>query len=346
MKARQAEPTAGAGLRPGMLGFTLPGEQFPIAELIPLGVAAEQADFDLISASDHFQPWQTNEGHSSLAWLTLSNVGQRTHHIWLGPSVTCPILRYHPAVVAETFASLSQLYPGRIYLGIGSGEALNEQAATGQWPDWHERSERLIEATTIIRELWSGREIHYQGKYYQVDARLYDPPPQPIPILMAANGKKAMRRAGHYADGLITDPKTWKEHKSEFEKGARAAGKNPQDMPVLIEHFVVVGDERDARAAAQMWRFEPKAFKTYHNIPDPKVIQRRAEEEVPLETVYADWPVSTEPEPHIEAITALFKSGATIVNIHSGQADQRRVLEFYGERVLPNVRGNEAIQLH
>jgi TAT-translocated FGD2 family F420-dependent dehydrogenase len=327
-----------APLRKGMTGFMLAHEQFPVPELVALGVAAEQAGFDLVAASDHFQPWQDNERHSGEAWVTLGALGQKTRRVWMGPTVTCPSFRYNPAVVAEAFASLSVLYPGRIFLGLGSGEALNEQAATGTWPKWQERSERLIEATELIRQLWKGEQVNSRGKYYQVDAKLYDPPAQPIPILMAANGPKAMRRAGQYADGLITDPKTWKEHKAEFQNSAKAAGKDPAQMPVLVEQFVVVGDQHDAQASAELWRFLPKAFKTYYNDPDPKRIQQRAETEIPLEKIYGEWPVSTDPAVHIKAITELFNSGATIVNVHSGQADQKKVIEFYGKNVLPHVK--------
>jgi len=255
--------------------------------------------------------------------------------------VTCPSFRYNPAVVAQAFATLSLLTPGRIFLGVGSGEALNEQAAVGSWPKWEERSERLIEATEIIRQLWSGEQVEHKGKYYEVNARLYDRPAKPIPLLMAANGPKAMRRAGQYGDGLITDPKTWKQYKSEFEIGAQAAGKDPSKMPVLVELFVVVGDESEAKASAQLWRFIPKAFKTYYNVRDPQEIQKRAEAELPLEKVYGDWPVSADPQVHVKAVTELFQSGASIVNVHSGQANQKHVIEFYGKEVLPRVKLKE-----
>src|SRR5258708_23903472 len=162
----------------------------------------------------------------------MSAIGARTKKIWMGTTVTCPTYRYNPAVVAEAFASLSILYPGRIFLGLGSGEALNEEAAVGSWPKWPERSERLVEATEIIRKLWVGQQIDHKGKYYQVNMRLYDPPKQPIPLLMAGNGPKAMRRVGLHADGLITDPKTWKIHREEFDKGAREARKDPTQMPI------------------------------------------------------------------------------------------------------------------
>ena len=324
-------------LTKGMLAFTLSHEQFKAPELIPLGIAAEKAGFELVATSDHFQPWQANERHSGLAWVTLGVLGQQTQRIWMGTAVTCPTLRYHPAVVAEAFATLSSFHPGRIFLGMGSGEALNEQAATGQWPKWRERWDRLIEATTIIRQLWTGNDVHYQGTHYMVNAKLYDIPAQPIPLLLAANGPKAMKLSGEHGDGLITDPMTWKQHKTEWESGARSAGKDPGTMPVAVETFVVVGDQTEAQYAAKQWNFIPKAFKGYHNIPDPAEIERRAAAELPLPKVYGDWTVSMDPEVHVTAIKKLFDSGVTIVNIHSGQADQRKVIEFYGTEVLPRL---------
>ena len=325
-------------LRP-MVGFMLAHEQFPVPELVRLGVAAEEAGFDLLATSDHLQPWQANEGHAGEAWVTMAALGERTRRVWIGPTVTCPTFRYNPAVVAETFASLSLLYPGRIFLGIGSGEALNEEAATGSWPKWPERSERLIEAAEIIRQMWTGQQVVHSGKYYNVNAKLYDRPAGHVPLLMAANnGPKAMRRSGQYGDGLVTDPETWKKHKGEFEAGAKAAGKDPKQMPVLVEQFVVVGGQKDAEASAELWRFIPKAFKTYFNIRDPQAIEQRADAENPIQSVYGKWPVSTDPDVHVKAVMDLFTAGATIVNIHCGQADQRKVIEFYGKQVLPRVR--------
>jgi len=324
--------------RKKQIGFQLAHEQFKVPELLEFGIAAEQAGFDLLAVSDHLQPWQANEGHSGQAWVTMSAIGQRTSRIGMGTTVTCPTFRYNPAVVAEAFASLSLLYPGRIFLGIGSGEALNEEAAVGSWPKWPERSERLVEAAEIIRQLWAGQQVAHQGKYYKVNARLYDPPSTPIPLMMAGNGPKAMRRCGQYADGLITDPKTWKENKLEFEKGAKDAGKDPARMPVFIEQYVVVGNTKDKEQAAEFWRFGPKAWKPYFNIRDPKTIQQRADTEIPLEKVYADWAVGTDPDIHVKVLSDLFESGATGVHIHSGQTDQKRVIDFYGTEVLPRLR--------
>ena len=343
-----AAPSTAAAARPktshpgalstGMVAFMLAHEQFPVPELIRLGASAESAGFDLVATSDHFQPWQANERHAGQAWVTLGALGQRTQRVWMGPTVTCPTLRYNPAVVAQAYATLSVLYPGRIFLGLGSGEALNEQAATGEWPEWRKRWDRLIEAVTIIRQLWTGQPLHHKGAHYTVDGKLYDPPAQPIPLLLAANGPKAMKLAGEHGDGLITDPQTWKQHKGEWESGARSAGKDPREMPVLVEAFVVVGDQSEAKTAAKLWNFIPKAFKGYQNIPDPAQIEHRAQTELPLPKVFGDWTVSSNPDAHVQTIKKLFDSGATIVNIHSGQPDQQKVIEFYGSEVLPRVR--------
>jgi TAT-translocated FGD2 family F420-dependent dehydrogenase len=334
-ETRPADATAPMHRR--LVGFMLAHEQFTAPHLTRIGAAAARAGFGLLATSDHFQPWQANERHAGEAWVTLGALGGMAQPAWIGTTVTCPILRYHPAVVAEAFATLAQLNPGRVFLGVGSGEALNEQAATGAWPKWPERWERLVEAIALIRALWSGRPVTHHGKYYTVDGKLYDPPPQPIPLLTAANSKKSMRLAGRHGDGLITDPLTWKRFKPEWEAGARAAGKDPADMPVLVEQFVVVGDRTEAAKAAELWRFLPKAFKTYYDVADPAAIERRSDAEIPLDELLADWPVGTDPAIHLAAVRALFDSGVTIVNIHSGQADQQKVVGFYGRSVLPEL---------
>jgi TAT-translocated FGD2 family F420-dependent dehydrogenase len=340
-----AKPAAGAAMqtatplqRQKLIGFMLAHEQFPIPQLTEIGTTAAKAGFGLLATSDHFQPWQANEGHAGQAWVSLGVLGERAQPAWIGTTVTCPTMRYEPAVVAQAFASLSLLHPGRVFLGVGSGEALNEKAATGDWPAWAERWDRLVEAIGVIRALWSGEQVQHQGKYFAVDGKLYDPPAQPIPLMTAANGKKSMRLAGQHGDGLVTDPKTWQQHKAEWEAGARDAGKDPSNMPVLVEQFVVVGDQAEAQRAAALWRFIPKAFKTYYNTADPAEIEQQANADLPLDKVYGDWAVGTDPQVHVAAVQKLFDSGATIVNIHSGQPNQKKVIDFYAKSVLPNFR--------
>jgi TAT-translocated FGD2 family F420-dependent dehydrogenase len=340
-KGQTPAPSAGprevGGLRRGLFSYTLAHEQFPVPELVRIGALASKSGFQVLATSDHLQPWQANEAHSGQAWVTMAALGAQSHS-WMGTAVTCPTLRYNPAVVAEAFASLSLLYPGRVYLGVGSGEALNEQAATGEWPKWQERWDRLIEAITVIRQLWTGENVSFRGKYYTVNAKLYNPPPKPIPLLTAANGKKSMRLAGQHGDGLISDPESWSKWKSEWEEGAKAAGKNPADMPVMIEQFVVVGDEAAAKPAAEQWRFTQKAWKGLFDIESPVEIQQKADAGTPLDQVMTSWAIGTDPAVHIRKARELFDSGVSIVNVHSGQADQAKVVEFYASHVLPSFR--------
>lgn len=328
------------GVKQAKIGFVLSHEQFPAAELIEYGVAAEQAGFDMIWCSDHFQPWQDNQGHASLAWLTISALGQRTQRLLMGTGVTCPTFRYQPSIVAQAFASLAVLYPERIFLGIGTGEAVNEMAATGQWGDYRERAARLTEAVDLIRHLWTGERIDFFGRYYRTNqARLYDLPDQAVPIYIAASGPRSMKLAGAKGDGLITDTKTaqQQEMRKAFAEGAAAAGKDASAMPLLAEHMVVVGDENDARRSAPLWRFQPKSFDLFVGDPNPVDIQRRAEQDIPLNQVYADWPVSADPGVHISALQKLIDGGVSHIFVHSPQADQKSVIRFYGEQVLPKV---------
>lgn len=327
------------GLRKGMFSYMLAHEQFSVPELVKVGAAASRAGFDAMTSSDHLQPWQDNQGHAGQAWVTMSALGAQSRG-WMGTAVTCPTLRYNPAVVAEGFASLSLLYPGRIFLGVGSGEALNERAATGVWPKWQERWDRLIEAITIIRQLWTGEQVSFKGKYYTVNAKLYNPPPKPIPLLTAANGQKSMRLAGIHGDGLISDPESWQKWGSHWKDGAREAGKDPATMPVFIEQYVVVGDQQAAQQPAELWRFGPKAWNNLFDVESPVTIQQKAAQSTPISKVLESWVVSPDPQDHIKKMASLFESGVTIINVHAPQQDQTKVLDFYGKQVLPKFRNH------
>jgi TAT-translocated FGD2 family F420-dependent dehydrogenase len=322
------------------VGFVLSHEQFPATRLVELGVAAENAGFDALWTSDHFHPWQDNQGHSGQAWITLAAIGQRTRRIPFGTGVTCPTFRYRPAVVAQAFASLAVLSPGRVFLGVGSGEALNEVPSGGGWGDARTRFERLMEAVGLIRQLWTGEWVHHVGQYFQVEnARIYDPPPQPVPIYIAGSGRRAAQSAGELGDGWITDTHslTNSSIRAAFDNGVRSAGNQP-DRRVLVESYVVVGGVAEAEEAARFWRFVPIGFKELLDEPDPREIQRVAEQRLSLQDVYRTWVVSADPGAHVEALQKQFEAGATDVFIHSGQSDQQRVIDFYASAVLPRLR--------
>jgi TAT-translocated FGD2 family F420-dependent dehydrogenase len=322
-----------------VIGLALSHEQFPITQLVELGVQAEQAGFTAVWADDHFEPWEDDRGHNSLAWVTLAALGQRTQRILMGTGVTCPSYRYRPQLVAQAFASLGLLYPGRVFLGVGAGEAVNEIPAGGGWGDYEERAARLEEAVMLIRRLWTGEWVRHQGRYYPVDqARLYDVPRPAVPIYVAGSGPKSMALAGKIGDGLVsfTTLANQADLRQAFEQGARAVGKNPASMPIVVDHYVVVGDRQEAERWAPLWRFLPKV-PSYLSDPDPRSIQRRAEQDSSLEQVYSTWVVSEDPEVHTQALQKLIDSGVTHIFVRGTQADQAKVIRFYGEQVLPGL---------
>lgn len=323
------------------IGFVLSHEQFRAPQLLQIGESAERAGFDMVWTSDHFHPWMSNQGHSGQAWVTLAALGQRTQRVPFGTGVTCPSYRYHPSIVAQAFASLGVLYPGRVFLGVGAGEALNEQASTSRWGDFAERNERLAEAVELIRALWTGETINHRGKHFAVEnAKLYDIPNTPIPIYIAGSGENAMITAGKHGDGLISDTKsiTDKKLRVAFENAARKAGKDPAQLPIIAEQFVVVGNKSDAEDAAKLWRFLPRAWDLFVDNPDPRDILQKAEKKVSLEEVYSQWIVSEDPEEHAAGLKKLLDVGVTHLFVHSGQYDQQKVIDFYSREVLPRLR--------
>ena len=324
------------------IGWVLAHEQFAPAELVELGVAAEAAGFEGVWGSDHFHPWQDNQGHCGLAWVTLAAIGARTERMSLGTGVTCPIYRYHPAIVAQAFATMAALYPGRVFLGVGTGEALNEVPAGGGWGPYREREARLREAMGLIRQLWDGGWVTSGGPAFPVDgARLYTTPPAPVPVYVAASGPRSAALAGELGDGWITiadavPPRP--DVAAAYASGLAKSGRSKESQRLLVELYAVVGDEGEALESARKWQFGPVMMELIDE-HDPREIQRRAEELSPPERVIRPWVVSREAGPHIERLRGLFEAGATDVYVHSPQAEQLRVIDFYGREVLPALAG-------
>jgi len=322
-------PPSGPGV-----GFVLSHEQFRTSELLDQAQAAEQAGFRYLWASDHLQPWQDNEGHSMFPWITLALVGHHTSRISIGTGVTCPIYRYHPATVAQAFASLAILAPGRVFLGVGTGERLNEQAATTRFGPYAERHDRLIEAIELIRQLWSGQRISFQGSHFQTNQlKLYDSPSPPPPIFVAASGPKSARLAGQYGDGWISQAAAVNDPKlvTAFQQGAQASGRDPRALGKRMELFAVVGDQNEVTVAAELWRFTAGAV----DQPNPVAIQRAAETN-PIEKVVASWTTGTDPATHISAVQAVLDAGA-VPFMHFGQRDPGAAIDFYRTQVLPKL---------
>ena len=236
------------------IGYAAMLEQFGPSEVVDYTVAAEQAGFSGCMAADHFQPWVPAQGQAAFVWNVMTAVGERTKGD-VGPGVTCPSFRFHPAIVAQASATLAAMYPGRHWLGLGSGEALNEHVVGGYWPEVGERIARMFEAIEIIRKLFTGKEVKHAGRWYQLETtRLWTMPDAPPPIYVATAGPITARKTGELCDGIITVGAADEKISTVFEKfaeGARGAGKQGQcqrQSDHRHEHPTASGGQADGRS--------------------------------------------------------------------------------------------------
>jgi coenzyme F420-dependent glucose-6-phosphate dehydrogenase len=224
------------------IGWKASAEQFGPRELLEFAVIAEEVGFDSVVVSDHFQPWRHTGGHSPFSFAWLAAAAERTSTVRLGTSVVTPTFRYHPSIVAQAMGTLGCLAPGRVFLGVGTGESLNDRPAIGiEWPDFKERYARLREAVTLMKKLWTEDRVTFEGQYYQTEqATIYDKPEQPIPLYIAAGGATVSRYAGRVADGFICTSGKGKELYSDtivpaVKEGAEKAGRDWRDIERTIE---------------------------------------------------------------------------------------------------------------
>lgn len=325
------------------LGWKAGPEQFPPTELTQYAVAADQAGFDLLDVSDHFNPW-SEEGQACFTWTWLGAVAVQTKRIALGTGVTCPILRYHPSIIAQAAATVSCFAPQRTYLGVGTGEALNEYAATGKWPDYSERQARLAEAIDLIRTLWSGEEVTYEGQYYQTrKSKLFTPPASRIPLYVSTMVGESATFAGKYGDGLISvagkQPDVYKQIMANFDKAAREAGKDPSNMPKLIELNVEYSQdiESDIQSQIKYWAgsYIPALFD--QKIYTPKMSQENGAVVGP-DSLKKLACISSRAEDHIKFVQQYIDLGFNTLIFHSAATNQRAFIESYARDVLPHVR--------
>jgi coenzyme F420-dependent glucose-6-phosphate dehydrogenase len=226
---------------PLKLGYKASAEQFAPRELLDFSTEAERHGLEIIGVSDHFQPFRHTGGHGPAALPWLGALGERTEQALLGTSVLTPTMRYHPSVIAHAFATLACLNPRRIFLGVGTGESLNETPATGaEWPGAKERRLRLAEAIELMRRLWTEERVTFEGEYYRtIKATIYDRPDEPVPIFIAASGPLAAKLVGRTGDGFIVTsgkkPELYDELIAALEEGARDAGRDPGEITRMIE---------------------------------------------------------------------------------------------------------------
>ena len=327
------------------LGYKASAEQFGPRELLDFSRRAEQLGFDSVFVSDHFQPWRHHGGHApfSLSWL--GALGASTSRILMGTSVLTPTFRYQPAVVAQAFATLGTLYPDRMILGMGSGEALNEIPATGiTWPEPRERTRRLREALELIRRLWTEERVSFEGEYFRTThATLYERPQRPVPIYLAAAGAVIAKLAGAKAEGFICTSGKPRELYVDtllpaVREGCAQAGRPLESIDRMIEVKVSFDtDPQRALGDTHYWAALALTTEERGHITDPLEMERLADA-LPAQRAATRWIVSSDPEKQVEAIAPYIEMGFRHLVFHAPGPDQARFLELYAEHVLPRLR--------
>jgi coenzyme F420-dependent glucose-6-phosphate dehydrogenase len=316
-------------------------EQFPPSNLVEQARGAERAGFDGVNVSDHFQPWW-EPGESGQAWTLLGAITQATNRVELGTGVTAPVHRYHPAVVAQFAATIEELSPGRAFLGIGSGESLNESPAGMDWPGTAEQVRRMEEALEIIVRLLKGERVDHEGRFFRTKAAyLHTRPERRAPIYISAFGPDAADVAARLGDGLWTlaDPESAPDLIDAYRGACDDAGKEPGEV-ILQAGMSWAEDDDAALEGARVWKAtQPQEYFTddWH---EPKAMYENAEREVSDDEFKQSYIIGSDPELHVERLREVEALGATILCVQNASgSDPLRALQFYGEQVLPALRG-------
>ena len=326
-----------------LFGYKASAEQFGPVELLDFSVGAEELGFDSVAVSDHFQPWRHSNGHAPNSLVWLGAAAQATRRAQLLTSVLTPTMRYHPAIVAQSFATAGCIAPGRVILGVGSGEAMNEVPATATpWPAAKERRLRLGEAIRLIKELWAGERVTFDGAFYSTDkATIYDKPEQPIPVYVAASGPLAAKLVGRVGDGFITTsgkkPELYAELLENVTAGAEAVHRDPDALVRTIE--IKVSYDRDpdyALRACDWWAALALTPDEKSGIDDPIEMEQLADAH--LDRAHTRFIVSSDPEECAAKIWWYVDQGFEHLLFHAPGTDQARFIEQFSHDVLGLLR--------
>jgi coenzyme F420-dependent glucose-6-phosphate dehydrogenase len=315
-------------------------EQFAPPQIVRQAREAEEAGFDALNVSDHFQPWW-EPGESGHAWVMLGAIAQATERIEIGTGVTAPVFRHNPAVTAQAFMTIETLAPGRAYLGIGSGESLNESPCGMDWPRPREQVDRMDEALEIITRLFAGERLDHEGRCFRTKAAyLHTRAERRPPIYVSAFGPRAAAVAARHADGVWTlaDPERAPAVIDAYRSACEDLGKQPGEI-VLQTGFSWAPSDDEALEGARVWKgAQPPEFYTddWHV---PAEMYAKGEREISDDEFRQKYILSADPQVHVERIAETEKLGATIVCLQnaSGNAPDE-ALRVYGEQVLPAVR--------
>jgi coenzyme F420-dependent glucose-6-phosphate dehydrogenase len=319
------------------IGYALSSEEHAPSDLVRHARLAEEAGFEFALISDHFHPWIDRQGHSPFVWSVLGGIATATERLRVGTGVTCPMIRIHPAIIAQAAATTAAMMPGRFFLGVGTGENLNEHVLGDKWPDWDVRARMLEESVEVIRELWKGEITSFEGEFYTVEnARIYTLPPDPIPVMVAASGPRAAELAGKIGDGFIsTAPK--KDLVKAFDT-ARSGKRRPHYGQLTV---CWGRDEKRARRTAhEMWPTAAIPGEAGQELPNPAHFEQLAEivtEEMVAERVICGPDV----ERYVDAIREFADAGFEHVYVHQVGPDQEGFLEAFARDVLPRFADPE-----
>ncbi|MDH2442787.1 TIGR03557 family F420-dependent LLM class oxidoreductase [Amnibacterium sp. CER49] len=325
-------------------GYAAMLEQFHPTEAVELSAYAESKGFSGVMAADHFQPWVPAQGQSAFVWNVLTAVGERTKGDF-GPGVTAPSFRWHPALVAQASATLAAMYPGRHWLGLGSGEALNEHIVGGYWPETAERINRMFEAIEIINKLFTasaaGKDTKFEGKFFKLEStRLWTMPEQRPPLLVATAGPVTAKRAGRSVDGLITVGAPLEKISglfAKFDEGQREAGKDPAAAPRMLQvHLSWAPTDEEALAnAMHEWPNGGMKFPK-GDIRSPFEFEQMAKLVRP-EDFEGRLVISSDPDVHRAALQRYADLGFDSIYLHNVGRNQREWIDVFARDVLPKV---------
>lgn len=318
------------------IGYALSSEEHMPLELVDQARMAEEHGFEFALISDHFHPWIDRQGQSSFVWSVIGAVAATTERLQLGTGVTCPAVRTHPAIIAQAAATTASMMPGRFFLGVGTGENLNEHILGDRWPPSDVRRAMLEEAIGIIRALWEGEEVTHRGPHYTVEnARLYTRPAQPPPIHVAASGMLAAQLAGRHGDGLIAtspDASLIGGFLRTRQRDRPAAGAAPRFGQLTV---CWGPDEADARRTArEVWPNSALRGELSVELPQPAHYEQ-ATADVTEEQVAARIVCGPDPARHRDAIERYVDAGFDHVYVHQVGPDQRGSMDFYQRHILP-----------
>ncbi len=326
------------------LGWKASAEQFGPVDLLRLGVLAEELGFDSVVVSDHFHPWRDTGGHAPFSFAWLGALGARTRRVRMGTSVVTPTFRYHPAIVAQAAATLALLSPGRFFLGVGSGESMNETPVTAAaWPEPGERVRRLREAVRLMKQLWADDYVTFEGKYYRTQAaKIFDKPASGVPLYVAGAGPQVAELAGKEADGFIcTSGKGAELYRDTLlpalAKGAQDAGRDAAKIERTIEMKVSYdGDRERALADTREWAALALPAEDKAGVEDPREMETRAK--AAEGRAHTRFIVSTDPDEHAAKIREYVAWGFTHLVFHLPGHDQERAMRLYARDILPRLR--------